>query len=63
MNNIRTPIFGRIQIRILFGPKFLDEYEYEYYSDFNLWPNTNTNICYSNNIRIIFEYYSLTSNT
>ena len=53
-NNVQTQIFGRI--RILFGPKFLDEYEYKYYSGFNLWPNTNTNICYSNNIQIIFEY-------
>ena len=28
-NNIRTQIFGRIRIRIIFGPKFLDQYEYE----------------------------------
>ena len=53
-NNIRTQIFGRI--RILFGPKFLDEYKYEQYLGFNLWSNTNRNICYSNNIRILFEY-------
>jgi len=25
-----------------------------------LWPNTNTNICYKNNIRTLFEYYSNT---
>ena len=26
-HNIRTQIFGRIRIRIIFGPKFLDKYE------------------------------------
>ena len=34
---------NRIRIRIIFGPKFLDVYEYEYYSDPNFWTNTNTN--------------------
>ena len=29
-NNIRTQIFGRIRIRIIFGFQFVAEYEYEY---------------------------------
>ena len=54
MNGIWTQIFVRIRILIIFGPKFLDKYEQ--YLGFNLWSNTITNICYSNNIRILFEY-------
>ena len=58
-NNIRTQIFGQIRIRIIFGPKFLDEYEYEYYSDPNFWTNTNiilTQIFGRIQIRIIFGF-------
>ena len=48
-NNIRTQIFGRIRIRIIFGSQFVAEYEYEYL--LFEW--------YSNIIRI--PNYSLTS--
>ena len=69
-NNIRFEKIAPIRIRIIFGPKFLDEYEYEYYSDPKFWTNTNMNniwvsICGQIRIRIfviriIFEYYSNT---
>ena len=35
--------WDRIRIRILFGFRNLAEYEYEYYSGSEKWPNTNTN--------------------
>ena len=57
-------------MRIIFGPKFLDEYEYEYeyYSTPKFWTNTNNirvSICGRIwirifVIRIIFKYYSNT---
>ena len=40
-SGIRFEKITRIRIWIIFGPKFLDEYEY--YSDPNFWTNTNTN--------------------
>ena len=60
--------FQNNRTRIIFGPKFLDEYKHEYYSDPNFRTNTNMNnirvsICGRIRIiviRIIFEYYSNT---
>ena len=57
--NITIRLFknDRIRIRILFGFSKMTEYEYEYYSAFPKWPNTNTNT----SIRPqLFEYYSNT---
>ena len=42
-NIIRFENIDRIRIRILFGLKKSTEYEYEYYSVWKYWPNTNTN--------------------
>ena len=41
VNTIRVQILGRIRIRTLFGFRNLAEYEYEYYSGTEIWPNTN----------------------
>ena len=41
-NTIRFQKCGRIRIRILFGFRNMAEYEYEYYSGSEIWPNTNT---------------------
>ena len=50
-----------MRIRIIFGPKFLDKYEYKWYSDPNFWTNTNTNDIRTQifgriRIRIIFGF-------
>ena len=41
VNTIRVQILGRIRIRTLFGFRNLAEYEYEYNSGTEIWPNTN----------------------
>ena len=43
-NIIWFPKNGQIRIRILFGFPKMTEYEYEYYSVSQKWPNTKTNI-------------------
>ena len=62
-NIIRVPKNDRIWIRILFGFPKLTEYEYEYYSGFQIWPNTNTNIIRLpkyDRIRILFDSLKVT---
>ena len=50
----------RIRIQILFGFPKMTEYEYEYCSVSQKWPNTNTNIIrFSKNDWIQYEYYSV----
>ena len=51
--------FGRIQVRVLFGLEYMAEYEYEYYSGSEIWPNMNTNTIWSATfvrIRIVFGF-------
>ena len=60
-NIIRFPKNDRI--RILFGFPKMTEYEYEYYSISQKWPNTNTNIIRfpkNDRIRILFGYPQMT---
>ena len=56
---IRFQKFGRIQVRVLFGLEYMAEYEYEYYSGSEIWPNMNTNTIWSATfvrIRIVFGF-------
>ena len=55
----------QIRIRILFDFPKITEYKYEYYSAFQKWPNTNTNIIWlSRNdwirIQILFNFPQMT---